>query len=296
MNSKGRRRVGYGLLIPTFFIIIVFIAYPVLSTIWQSLYEVRIQTISQGGKFVGLANYIKLFKDPEMYKALRFTVLFTVCAVVLETALGMAYALIMNRTFRGQGFVRAIILIPWAVPTIVSGLMWQFMFAESSGIINHLLQKSGVITEPVKWITMAGPAFLAILIADVWKTSPYMSLQLLSGLQTISKELYEAASIDGAGVIQRFFSITLPMLKPVLLVSMLFRTIQSFRIYDLIVAMTNGGPANSTQSLSMYTVKNYFQYGNLGYGAAAAVLTFIISMIIAFIFSGAMKTRMEEVK
>lgn len=296
MNSQGRRRVGYGLLSPTFLVIVVFIIYPVLNTFYQSFFELRTQTLAKGGKFVGLSNYLELFQDELMWKALTFTVLFTVVSVVLETALGIICALIMNRTFKGQGFVRAVILIPWAIPTIVSGLMWQFMFAESTGIVNHILVSSGVIDEPVKWITAAGPAFLAIVIADVWKTSPYMSLQLLSGLQTIGKEMYEAASIDGANAVQKFIKITLPMLKPVLLVSVLFRTIQSFRIYDLIAALTNGGPANSTQSLTMYTVKNYFQYGNIGYGAAAAVVTFIISMIIALIFSSGMKNKMEEVK
>ncbi|MHB8061655.1 MAG: carbohydrate ABC transporter permease [Ruminiclostridium sp.] len=296
MDSKGRIRVGYCLLIPTLLIIAIFIAYPVLNTIYQSFFELRTQTITHGARFVGFANYEKLFKDPLMYQSLKFTVIFTAVAVVLETILGMTCAMIMNRTFKGQGLVRAIILIPWAVPTIVSGLMWQFMFAESSGIINYLLMKSNVIAEPVKWITAVGPAFLAIIIADVWKTSPYMSLQLLSGLQIVSKELYEAASIDGANVVQRFFRITLPVIKPILLVSMLFRTIQSFRIYDLIVAMTNGGPANSTQSLSLFTVKNYFQYGNIGYGAAAAVLTFAISLLIALIFSEGMKTKMKEAK
>lgn len=296
MNSKGRIRFGYCLLIPTLLIIAIFIAYPVLNTIYQSFFELRTQTITRGARFIGLDNYVKLFKDPGMYQSLRFTVLFTVIAVALETILGMACAMIMNRTFKGQGLVRAIILIPWAIPTIVSGLMWQFMFAESSGVINFMLMKSGMIAEPVKWITAVGPAFLAIVIADVWKTSPYMSLQLLSGLQIISKELYEAASIDGANVVQKFFRITFPILKPILMVSMLFRTIQSFRIYDLIVALTNGGPVNSTQSLSLFTVKNYFQYGNIGYGSAAAVLTFIISMFIALLFSEGMKTKMMEAK
>lgn len=293
MNSKHRIRVGYGLLVPTFLIIAVFIAYPVVNTIYQSFFELRTQTITQGAKFAGISNYVKLFKDAQMWQSMKFTIIFTIVAVVLETILGMTCAMIMNRTFKGQGMVRAVILIPWAVPTIVSGLMWQFMFSESSGIINYLLMKSGAIHEPVKWLTAAGPAFLAIIIADVWKTSPYMSLQLLSGLQTVSKDMYEAASIDGANAVQRFIKITLPMIKPVLLVSVLFRTIQSFRIYDLVVAITNGGPANKTQSLSLFTVKNYFQFGNIGYGAAAAVLTFVISLIIALIFAAFMKDNTE---
>ncbi len=296
MNSKGRRRTGYLFLIPSIFIIVVFIAYPVLNTAYTSFLSLRIQTIRLGGKFVGLKNYIDLFQDPLFIQALKFTCLFTVVAVVLETVLGMVCALIMNRKFKGQSFVRAAILIPWAIPTIVSGLMWQFMFAESYGIINQLLQSWGVISEPIKWVTGEKYAFWSVIISDVWKTSPYMSLLLLSGLQTISKELYEAAAIDGAGAIKRFWYITIPMLKPVLMVSLLFRTIQSFRIYDLVSVLTSGGPANSTQSLTLFTVKNYFQFGNLGYGAAAAMVTFVISMVIAMFFADGIKSKMEVPK
>ncbi len=280
-------------LIPSILVIAIFIAYPVINTFTQSFYSLRTQTMQTGGKFIGLDNYIRLFHDPLMLQSLKFTLLFTVVAVFLEAILGIVSALIMNRNFAGQGFVRAVILIPWAIPTIVSGLMWQFMFSESYGIINYFLLGTGVVSEPVKWLTSAFPAFSAIVISDVWKTSPYMSLLLLSGLQTISKEMYESASTDGANVLQKFRYITLPMLKPVLMVSLLFRTIQSFRIYDLIAALTNGGPANSTQSMTMFTVKNYFQYGNIGYGAAAAIVTFVLSMVIALFFLDGMKSKVE---
>ncbi|MFI3176487.1 MAG: sugar ABC transporter permease [Eubacteriales bacterium] len=290
MDSKGRKRYGLLMLLPAILMMLVFIAYPVLNTIADSLTNARMQTSTV--EFVGLDNYISLISDPVAIAALKFTVLFTVTATSLEAIIGMTLALIMRRTFKGQGAVRAIILIPWTIPTIVLGMMWQFMFAESHGIINHMLLSTGAISEAIPWLTKANWSFLAILIADAWKTSPYMSLMLLSGLQTIPSEMYEAGSIDGANAVQKFVKITLPMMKPVLMVALLFRTVQSFRIYDLVVALTNGGPANSTQSMTMYTIKTYFTFGNTGYGAALAISTFLVSLCIAFLFLDGMKERM----
>lgn len=290
MDSKARRMFGLWMLMPAIVMMVVFVAYPVISTVWSSFTNAKIQT--QVTRFVGLENYRKVLKDPLVWSSLTFTVSFTVIATTLETVLGMALALIMNRKFKGQGFVRAMILIPWAIPTIVSGMMWQFMFAEGYGIINQLLLSSGIASASVPWLTQARWSFLAIVIADSWKTAPYMSLMLLSGLQTIPVELYESAAIDGANAINKFRYITLPLLRPVLMVSLLFRTVQSFRIYDLICALTNGGPANSTQSLTMYTVKTYFNFGNTGYGAALAMVTFLVSMVIACLFADGMKEKM----
>lgn len=291
MYRKKRQRVAYLFLIPAMVLFLLFVAYPVLNTLKTSLYSLRIQTLSQGGKFVGFQNFIKLTQDKTMLTSLVFTVGFTVVSVILETVLGMACALIMNRTFKGQGFVRAMILIPWCIPTIVSGLMWSYMFSESFGVINQALKAIGL--SPVMWVTGVKGAFSSMIIADVWKTSPYMSLLLLSGLKTVQGDIYEAASIDGAGKIQQFFFITLPVIKPVVLVSVMFRTIQSFRIYDLVKVLTDGGPNNVTQSLTMYTMKQYFTFGDLGYGAALAVLTFAVSLMIAMFFYDGMKSKLE---
>ncbi len=294
MNSTNRRRMGYLFLLPALIVIAVFIVYPIASTFVNSFRELRIQTMQLGGKFAGLSQYKKLFADPLMHSSLRFTLRFTVVSVVLETILGMICALIMNRPFRMQGMVRAAVLIPWAIPTVVSGLMWSFMFADNFGIINHLLLTAGVIAEPIRWVTNPGDAFWSIVIADVWKTTPYMSLLLLSGLLSISKDLYEAAGIDGAHVLRRFWHITLPLIKPVLMVSLLFRTIAGFRIYDLVSVLTGGGPANMTGSLTMYTIDHYFKFGNIGYGSAAAMFTFFVSLIIALFFMEGMKSKLEE--
>lgn len=293
MSNKQRIRVGYLFLIPTLVVFLVLIAYPVCSTIYLSFCNYRTQTITQGAVFNGLANYVKMFQDEEMWTSLLFTVKFTVISVILETILGMACALIMNRNFRGSNLVCAMVLVPWCIPTVVSGLMWSYMYAESFGIINYLLSVLHVIQDPIKWLTDGNWAFVAVIISDVWKTVPYMSLLLLSGLKTVSKDYLEAAAMDGAGKVRIFFSIVLPNIRPVMMVAVMFRTIQSFRVYDLIKVLTNGGPQGSTKSLTMYAMEQYFNFGNMGYGAALAVLTFVISLIIAAFFQEGVKSKLE---
>lgn len=293
MSSKQRIRVGYLFLIPTLVVFLVLIAYPVCSTIYLSFCNYRTQTITQGAVFNGVANYVKMFQDEEMWTSLIFTVKFTVISVILETVLGMACALIMNRNFRGSNLVCAMVLVPWCIPTVVSGLMWSYMYAESFGIINYLLSVLHVIQDPIKWLTDGNWAFVAVILSDVWKTVPYMSLLLLSGLKTVSNDYLEAAAIDGAGKVRIFFSIVLPNIRPVMMVAVMFRTIQSFRVYDLIKVLTNGGPQGSTKSLTMYAMEQYFNFGNMGYGAALAVLTFVISLIIAAFFQEGVKSKLE---
>ncbi|QUH27443.1 carbohydrate ABC transporter permease [Vallitalea guaymasensis] len=293
--QKQKAKMGYIFIIPSIVLVLVFIVYPVINTINMSLYDLRIQTLAEGKKFVGFDNYIKLFSDKTFIESLKFTLMFTVVAVTLETLIGMIFALIMNKAIPGQGIIRTAVLVPWAIPTIVSGLMWQFMYSDQYGIINLILSKLHLIQDYIPWLIEKNTAIIAVIIADVWKTTPYMSLLILSGLQTVPESLYEAASLDGANKIQRFFRITLPIIKPVVVVAILFRVLATFRIYDLVVALTSGGPADGTQSLSLYTIKTYFNFGNLGYGATLAVVTFIISLLISFLFMDALKTKMEKV-
>ncbi|WP_304944065.1 carbohydrate ABC transporter permease [Vallitalea guaymasensis] len=293
--QKQKAKMGYIFIIPSIVLVLVFIVYPVINTINMSLYDLRIQTLAEGKKFVGFDNYIKLFSDTTFIESLKFTLMFTVVAVTLETLIGMIFALIMNKAIPGQGIIRTAVLVPWAIPTIVSGLMWQFMYSDQYGIINLILSKLHLIQDYIPWLIEKNTAIMAVIIADVWKTTPYMSLLILSGLQTVPESLYEAASLDGANKVQRFFRITLPIIKPVVVVAILFRVLATFRIYDLVVALTSGGPADGTQSLSLYTIKTYFNFGNLGYGATLAVVTFIISLLISFLFMDALKTKMEKV-
>lgn len=293
MSNSQRNKMGYIFLIPTLIVFLVLIVYPVCSTIYLSFCNYRTQTIAQGAIFNGINNYIKMFQDEEMWTSLWFTIKFTVVSVVLETVLGMLCAIIMNRRFRGNGLVCAMILIPWCIPTIVSGLMWSYIYAESFGIVNYILSVLNVIKEPIKWLSDGNWAFVSVICADVWKTVPYMSLLLLSALKTVSNDYLEAAALDGAGKVRTFFSIVLPNIRSVMMVAIMFRTIQSFRIYDLIKVLTNGGPQGSTKSLTMYAMEQYFTYGNMGYGAALAVLTFVISLVIAAFFQEGVKSKLE---
>ena len=293
MHNKQRLIFGYLALIPAIIVFCVFIVYPVCNTFYLSFCNYRTQTIAHGPQWVGFANYAQMFGDQKMWTSLRFTVLFTLISVVLESVLGMLCALIMNRQGKSRGLVCAMILIPWCIPTVVSGLMWNYIFAESYGVLNYLLQILGIVNSPVRWLTDSNYAFLSILISDVWKTVPYMSLLMLSALKTVDSSYLEAASIDGANKVQSFFKISMPCMKPIIIVAVMFRTIQSFRIYDLIRVLTNGGPQGKTTSLTIYTITQYTTYGNMGYGAALAVLTFVISMIIAVLFQDGVKSKLE---
>lgn len=205
MHNKRRLVFGYAALIPVIVVFLVFIAFPVIKTFYLSFCNYRTQTILKGPQFAGFSNFSKMFSDEMVFKSLKFTLGFTIISVILESILGMLFALIMNRQGRSRGFICAVILIPWCIPTVVSGLMWNYIFAESYGVLNHLVQVIGTSTEPIRWLTDSNYAFLSILIADVWKTVPYMSLLMLSALKTVDASYLEAAQIDGASKAQSFF-------------------------------------------------------------------------------------------
>lgn len=288
--NKRRKRIGYLFLLPAILLVITLVLYPVIKTIYISFFEYRVQTMALGTKFVGLENYKKILADEHFIESFKWTAEFTVISVTIELIIGMALALIMNKKIFGQGLIRTTVLIPWAIPTIVSGLMWAYMFGQN-GIINAKLYAFGIISQYIPWLTEEITAKTAIIIADVWKTTPYMSLLLLAGLQNVPKNLYEAASIDGACKLQQFIRVTLPLIKPSMMVAILFRVVAALRIYDLIAAMTSGGPAGTTESLSIYAISTYFTYGNIGYGAALSVAMLILSLIISLIFVNTLKTK-----
>ena len=289
MNKKSTR-MGYLMLLPSVLLILVLILYPTVNTIYQSFFEIRTQTAALGPKFVGFRNYVKAFQDEHFWDTLWWTLAFTAVSVALELIIGMGLALLMNRKIPGQGLVRTAVLIPWGIPTVVSGIIWTQFFAQN-GIVNSTLAAFNLIKEPLSWLGNEWLAKLSILIADVWKNAPYMSLLLLSGLLTISRDYYEAAEIDGAGKFRQFTHITLPLIKATMSVTVLFRIISAMRVYDLIVAMTAGGPAGRTETVSMYAVNTYFTYGNTGYGATLSVLMLIISVGISMFFVDSLKTK-----
>lgn len=234
--------------------------------------------------FIGLKAYGNLLTDTRFWKALGHTLIFTVLSVSIELVLGMLLALIMNKAMKGIGLVRTVALIPWAIPTAVSAMIWSYLYDGSYGIISFLFSKLGIVSSQSAMLLTSSGAMSAAIIADVWKTTPYMALLLLAGLQVIDRGLYESSAIDGAGPIVTFFKITLPLVKPSLLVALLFRTLDAFRVYDLIAILTGGGPGNGTESLSIYAYKLMFDQSNYGYSSVVVMGMFVVVAIIAFLY------------
>ena len=251
--------------------------YDKLSLLFDDIDKCKISS-----NFTGLEAYKKILKDSRFGSSLKTTILFTAVSVFFEFVLGLGLALIMNKAIKGIGAVRTISLIPWAIPTAVSALMWSYMYDGSSGIVAKVFADIGLISSPEVMLLSNGGAIVAAILADVWKTTPYMALLLLAGLQTIDNGLYESASIDGAGPVRTFFSITLPLLKPSILVALLFRTLDAFRVYDLIAVLTGG--AQGTETLSIYAYKLMIAQSNYGYGSVVVLAMALCVGIIAFIF------------
>lgn len=234
-----------------------------------------------GTNFIGLKGYYNALKDERVTSALGHTVVFTLASVLLEFILGLGLAIIMNRAMKGQGIVRAVSLIPWAIPTTVAALMWSYLYDGTSGIVAHILQNLHLVSDSRNLLLTGGGAMVSAIIADVWKTTPYMALLILAGFQTIPNAVYESAKMDGSGVLNTFFRITLPLLKPSILVALLMRTLDAFRVFDLIYVLTGGGPGGATETLSIYAYKTMFEQTNFGYGSIVVILMVIFVAIIA---------------
>ena len=234
--------------------------------------------------FIGLKGYQQALTDPRVGAALRHTLFFTLFSVAFEFVLGLGLALILNKAMFGQGIVRTTSLIPWAIPTAVAAMMWSYLYDGSSGIVAHFFQVIGLVHQSQDLLLTGTGAMFSAIFADVWKTTPYMALLLLAGLQNIPGSLYEASNIDGASKIQIFFNVTLPLLKPSILVALLFRTLDAFRVFDLIYVLTGGGPGGDTETLSIYAYKVMFSQTNFGYGSVVVMLMFLCVALIAVIF------------
>lgn len=244
--------------------------------------------------FVGLKNFADVLKDKRVMQTLGVTLIFTVFSVALELLLGLMLALIMNKAMTGKGFIRTVSLIPWAIPTSVAALIWAYMYDGSSGIMAIILTKLHLLNQSTDLLMSGSKALTAVVFADVWKTTPYMALLLLAGLQTISDSLYEAAEVDGASKLRQFFSITLPLLKPSILVALLFRTLDAFRVFDLIYVLTGGGPGGSTESISIYAYKTMFAQTKFGYGAAIVIIMALTVGIISFAYMKLLDVKLTQ--
>jgi multiple sugar transport system permease protein len=261
------RESGYRYVAPALGLLGGVALFPLLYVIYLSFH--RRLLIFDISKFVGLENYRFLLEDDRFWNALQNTAYFTAVSVSAQLLLGLGIALLLNRSFRAKDWVRALILVPWVIPTVVSARMWEWIYNPEFGILNFLLGAK------INWLGTPGLALHAAIFADVWKTTPFVVILLLAGLQIIPRDLYQAARVDGAGSWVAFRRITLPLLMPVLLVALVFRMLDAWRVFDVIYVLTGGGPANTTETLSLYAYKMLFQTLQFGYGSALSVVTFL---------------------
>ncbi|MGE5672431.1 MAG: carbohydrate ABC transporter permease [Mycobacterium leprae] len=285
-NRRQEARLGLLLVAPALLAIATMALFPILRTIWISLHTQKLTEPGLGTPFVGLQNYMDLFQDADhrLWPALWHTIQFTAGSVGLELVMGLLIALLINREFKARGIVRASVLIPWAIPTVVSSLMWRFMFDDQVGLLNDIMVRLHLISQYKAWLGYPSTAMLALIITDVWKTTPFMALLLTAGLQVIPGDVYEAADVDGANAWTSFWRITLPLLKPTMLVALVFRTLDAFRVFDVVFIMTSGGPANSTETITVYAYKTLMRYMDFGHGSALATIIFLCVLLISYIY------------
>lgn len=254
--------------------------YPALRTFALSFYRMNLET-SFHADFTGLHNFSRLVSDSRFHGSLRMTALFTATTVAIEFAAGLVLALCAETWIRGRKVMRTILLVPWTLPTAVIAVLWAWIFNDQYGILNALLLRTGILRSPISWLGDPTAAFWALVIADVWKTTPFVFLILLAGLQGIPHELYEAIEIDGGGAWSKFRRITWPFLARFVFVALVFRVIQAFSVFDLVYVMTGGGPGGTTETLSMYSYQTMMRYLDFGYAAALATATLVVLALIA---------------
>jgi multiple sugar transport system permease protein len=279
-SRRGDRRVAYLFILPLVAFIGLFIVVPVVGTFWTSLFR---EVTYLKPIFTYLGNYRRLIADGSFWQSMRFTLLFVAVCIPIEVFLGMVFALILNERLPARGLLRAAVLVPWAIPTIVAARTWELIYNYSYGLANYVIALLHISPAAVNWLGTPASAFGALVIADVWKTTPFVTIILLAGLQTIPEQIYEQARVDGTSFHQRFFKITLPIMRPVIAVALIFRTIDTIRILDLIYVVTDGGPGGSTTSLSLYGYK-FFNEGDFGYGSAIAVVVFIMAFVLSITY------------
>lgn len=278
--------IGLLFVLPAFIYMLFFVGYPIISNIILSLQDVTVRTLRSNTKaFVGLSNYEQLFQaDNVLITSIRNTLVFTVLCIVFQFLIGFALALFFNKRFSFSKPVRGLILIPWMIPITISGLMFKFMFGTDVGIINFFLRCIGIISGNIDWLTNPATAMAAVIIANIWIGVPFNLILISAGLTVVPEELYESASIDGAGKVQSFFRITLPMLKSTIESVLILGFIYTFKVYDLIYVMTSGGPVNATQLLSTYSYKLSFELFKYSQGAAVANILFVILFFASLLY------------
>jgi trehalose/maltose transport system permease protein len=301
MNS--RTRTAWLFLTPMIVLMLIVAVWPLARSIWFSFTDTNINDIS-AGQWVGLENYVGeygLFFNPNDDEgfwsgdwgiSIRNTFSFAVVSVVLETLTGLGVALLLNQDFKGRALVRTAVLVPWAIPTIVSAKMWGWMLNDQFGVINTLLVNAGLISSKIAWTAEPSYALWTVVLVDVWKTTPFMALLVLAALQTVPKDCYEAARVDGVHPWRVFWRITLPLIRQPLMVAIVFRLLDSLRVFDLIYVLTSNG--SSTISMSGFVRREMVEYGNMGFGSAASTSLFLIIMLTAVIFLRLTRVKLAE--
>jgi trehalose/maltose transport system permease protein len=279
--ERQRVRSAWLFLLPTLVVLAMVAGWPLMRTFWFSLTDANLSE-TEAAEFIGLANYSVVLKDPDWWNSVWNTFRFTGISVALETVLGMIIALTLNTKFRGRGVMRAAVLVPWAIPTVVSARMWGWMLHDVYGVINEILLYLGLISAPLAWTADPHLSMAAVILVDVWKTTPFMALLLLAALQMLPDEIYEAARLDGANRVRVFFQITLPLIRGPMLVAIIFRVLDALRVFDLFYVLTT----NSSESMSMavYARQQMFEFQDLGLGAAAASLLFALIALFTVVY------------
>jgi len=275
--------IGLALILPSFLIILGISLQPILTTLYLSLFEVP-RGINLQNTFVGLGNYISLLSEPIFWATIGRTFYFTVISVGIELVLGLAIAQLIHAHPPGWQFLRTSLIIPWAVPTIVNGTMWRWIYNADYGALNGLLLQLGLIDKYIPWLTKPDMAMNLVILADIWHSVPFIALILQAALATLPPDLEEAAAVDGATAFQYFWFIRLPLLRPAILVALIIRTVEAFRAFDIIYVITNGGPANGTVTISFLTYLEMFSFGHAGRGSALSFLISLFTLTLAFIY------------
>ncbi len=292
--QQQRARAAFWFLAPMLFALFCVAAWPLLRTFYFSMTDTTLDDL-YGGKFIWFRNYFRVvttsagvvsykgtLMDPAWWNAVGNTVKFSLVSVIFETILGLAVALVLNAEFRGRGFVRAAILIPWAIPTIVSAKMWAWMLNDQYGIINDMMLRVHLIDHKIAWTSTVDTAMVAVLMVDIWKTTPFMALLCLAGLQMVPRDIYEAARIDGIHPVKVFFRITLPLIRPALMVAVIFRMLDALRIFDLVYVLTPNSAA--TKTMSVISRENMIDFNKFAYGSAQSTLLFAILAIFVSLY------------
>jgi trehalose/maltose transport system permease protein len=297
--TRSRIRAAWLFIAPSLIILALIAGWPLARTIWFSFTNADLNNLSDY-EFIGFENYLAnydgewlgLLTDPDWWQSVWNTVWFTAVSVSIETVLGIIVALILNAAFPGRGIMRAVILIPWAIPTVVSARMWNWMLHDQFGVINDMLLRLGLIAAPITWTASPDTALWTVVMVDVWKTTPFMALLILAALQMLPQDIYEAARVDGVHPVRVFFRVTLPLIKPALLVAVIFRALDSLRVFDLIYVLT----ANSrdTMSMSVYARQQLVDFQEVGLGSAASTLIFLIIALLVVITLAAGRVRLGE--